>query len=119
LRRAVDRARGKQLTPEYADAAELHGVGRHKQGYTVPLVVREARILFRALADCVQQNLLAIQMSHLITDMVNVWETVTNELEISVKAFVAATSDSPAEEKPAAQASRAPKAPRVGRSKAG
>jgi hypothetical protein len=56
-------------------------------------VVREAKILFRALADCVQQNLLAIQVSYLIPDMVNVWETVTNELEISVKAFVAATSD--------------------------
>ena len=52
------------------------------------------RYYLRALADCVQQNLLAIQVSYLIPDMVNVWETVVTELEISVKAFVAGTRDS-------------------------
>jgi ActR/RegA family two-component response regulator len=116
LRQAVEKARGKQLTPEFTEAAQLHGVVRRKQGYTVPLMVREAKILFRALADCVQQNLLAIQVSYLIPDMVSVWEAVTNELEISVRAFGAATSDSPAAEKPAAEVSRARKAPRAARS---
>ena len=111
LQRAIDRARGKHITPEYTDAAKLHGAIRRKQGYTVPLVVREAKILFRAIGDCVQQNLLAIQMSHLIADMVNVWETVTNELEISLKAFVSASGGSRAGEKPAAE-DRARKTPR-------
>jgi ActR/RegA family two-component response regulator len=115
LQQALERARGKQLTPEHTDAAQLHGAFRRRQGYTVPLVVREAKILFRALADCVQQNLLAIQVSYLIPDMVNVWDTVTNELEISVKAFVAATSDSRADEKTGVGSPRARKARRVGR----
>ena len=93
LQQSLERARGRQLTAEDTDAAQLHGTIRRKQGYTIPLVVREAKILLRLLADCVQQNLLAIQVSYLIPDMVNVWETVVTELEISVKAFVAGTGD--------------------------
>ena len=115
LQQALEKARGRQLTPEFTDAAELHGALRRKQGYTVPLVVREAKILFRALADCVQQNLLAIQVSYLIPDVVNVWETVTNELEISVKSFVAPAGDSRAAHKREPDAARARKAPRAGR----
>jgi ActR/RegA family two-component response regulator len=116
LQQALERARGKQLTPEHTDAAQLHGAIRRKQGYSVPLVVREAKLLFRALADCVQQNLLAIQVSYLIPDMVNVWDTIANELEISVKAFMSTPSDSRVGEKPAPEASQTRKAPRVGRS---
>ena len=94
LQQSLERARGRQLTPEDKDAAELHGAVRRKQGYSIPLVVREAKILLRVLADCVQQNLLAIQVSYLIPDLVNVWETVASELEISLKAFVAGASNS-------------------------
>jgi len=115
LQQSLERARGRQLTPEDTDAAELHGAVRRKQGYSIPLVVREAKILLRVLADCVQQNLLAIQVSYLIPDMVNVWETIATELEISVKAFVAGTSDSQAGHEESANASRARKAPRASR----
>ncbi|HXF14092.1 MAG TPA: response regulator [Terriglobales bacterium] len=96
LKQALARAHGRQITPADTDAAQLHGEARRKQGYSVPLVVREAKILLRSIADCVQQNLLAIQVSYLIPDMVNVWETVTTELEISVKAFVRTSGDSQA-----------------------
>lgn len=116
LQQSLERARGRQLTPEDRDAAELHGAVRRKQGYSIPLVVREAKILLRVVADCVQQNLLAIQVSYLIPDMVNVWETITTELEISVKAFVAGTRDSYAGDEHSANASRARKAPRESRS---
>jgi len=116
LQQSLERARGRQLTPEDTDAAKLHGAVRRKQGYSIPLVVREAKILLRVLADCVQQNLLAIQVSYLIPDMVNVWETVASELEISVKAFVAGTRDSHAGHEYSANASRTRKVPRASRS---
>lgn len=111
LQQALDRARGKQPTPTDSDAAQLHGVTRRKQGYSIPLVVRESKILLRAIADCVQQNLLAIQVSYLIPDMVNVWETVVIELENSIKAFEAGTKGSQAGEYRSA-APRTRKAPR-------
>ena len=100
LQQALDKARGKQLTPEDTDAAQLHGGIRRKQGYSIPLVVRESKLLLRAIADCVQQNLLAIQMSYLIPDMVNVWETVMIELENSIKAFQAGVKESEGGEYP-------------------
>jgi ActR/RegA family two-component response regulator len=115
LQQSLERARGRQLTPEDTDAAELHGAVRRKQGYSIPLVVREAKILLRVLADCVQQNLLAIQVSYLIPDLVKVWETIATELEISVKAFVAGTRDSQAGHEESANTSRARKAPRASR----
>jgi ActR/RegA family two-component response regulator len=115
LRQSLQRARGKQLTQEDTDAAELHGAVRRKQGYSVPLVVREAKILLRAIADCVQENLLAIQVSYLIPDMVDVWQTVTTELEISAKAFVAGSSASRPGHGNFAGMSRARKAPRSSR----
>ncbi len=106
LQQSVERARGRQLTSEDSDAAQLHGAIRRRQGYSVPLVVREAKMLLRALADCVQQNLLAIQVSYLIPDMVNVWETVVTELETSVKAFDAGTTDPGAAHDRSANSSR-------------
>jgi ActR/RegA family two-component response regulator len=111
LRQAIGRAHGRQLAAEDTDAAQLHGRVRRQQGYSIPLVVREARILLRAIADCVQQNLLAIEVSYLVPDMVNIWQTIATELEISVKSFVADISNSHS-----TGTSRTPKAPRASRS---
>jgi ActR/RegA family two-component response regulator len=116
LQQALERARGRQLTPEDTAAAQLHGALRRKQGYSTALVVREAKILLRAIADCVQENLLAIQVSYLIPDMINVWETVATELEISIKAFVVGASGSNSGNDHSAGASRARKARRSSRS---
>jgi DNA-binding NtrC family response regulator len=88
LEEALTGARGRKLTPKDARAAALHGTTRRKQGYTVPLVIRESKLLLRVLAECVQQNLLAIEVSHLIPDIVDVWETIQTELEISAQAFL-------------------------------
>jgi ActR/RegA family two-component response regulator len=94
MQEALERARGRQLTPEDTDAAALHGKIRRTQGYTAPLIVREAKLLLRSIADCVQQNLLSIQVSYVIPDMTKVWETVQTELEISVRAFLDAANGS-------------------------
>jgi ActR/RegA family two-component response regulator len=116
LLQALGRAHGRPLTAEDTDAAQLHGALRRKQGYSIPLVVREAKILLRAIADCVQENLLAIQVSYLIPDMINMWETVATELEISVKAFVPGANNSHTGDGHPADASRARKVPRASRS---
>ena len=78
-------------------------------------ICRLAEKMLRAIADCVQENLLAIQVSYLIPDMINVWETVATELEISIKAFVTDTSDSHAGVNRSAGTSRGRKAPRASR----
>jgi CheY-like chemotaxis protein len=94
LKEAVQRARGRDVSPEEADAAALHGITRRKQGYTIPLLVREAKLLLRVIAECVQHNLLAIQVSNLIPDLMRVWDIVETELEFSMRAFLEASTDS-------------------------
>ena len=96
LQESLERARGRLLTTEDTDAAVRHGNIRRKQGYTAPLVVREAKLLLQSLAECVQQNLLAIQVSYLIPDMVKAWETIETELEVAVMAFLDAAPESKA-----------------------
>ncbi len=93
LRESLERARGRLRTPEDIDSASVHGKIRFQQGYPVALLVREAKLLLLSLAECVQQNLLAIQVSYLIPDMVKVWETLVTELEVSVRAFLDAADE--------------------------
>ena len=69
-------------------AARDHGVMRRKQGYTVPLLIRETRLLHDVIANCMQQNLLVIEISHLIPDMLIIHQTIQKLLEESVIAFL-------------------------------
>jgi DNA-binding response OmpR family regulator len=69
-------------------AARDHGIMRRKQGYTVPLLIRETRLLHDVIANCMQQNLLVIEISHLIPDMLIIHQTIQKLLEESVIAFL-------------------------------
>lgn len=88
LQEVLEFVRGRAISEDDAHAAAFHGTMRQRQSYTAPLVVREAKLLLRVLAECVQRNLLSIQISNLISDMAKVWETIETELEISVRAFL-------------------------------
>ena len=94
LRKAVARLRGVETTSEDARAAALHGVLRLQQGYEAPLIAREAKLLLQVLDECVQQNLLAIQVSNLIPDMSKVWTTIGTDLETSLRAYLQSKQDS-------------------------
>jgi len=69
-------------------AARDHGIMRRKQSYTVPLLIRETRLLHDVIANCMQQNLLAVEISHLIPDMLIIHQTIQKLLEESVIAFL-------------------------------
>ena len=63
---------GDKLAEKETTAARDHGIMRRKQGYTVPLLVRETRLLEDVVATCIQDNLLSVQVSYLIPDMISV-----------------------------------------------
>ncbi len=88
LDESLSRARGGELTIGDARAAVEHGRARRKQGYSVPLLIREAKILQVMVGNCVQQKLLEVEVSHLVPDMVRIDETIQTELEASVRAFL-------------------------------
>lgn len=82
--------RGEVISASDRKTAREHGALRRREGYAVPLLIREARLLHDAIARCVQSNLLAIQISHLISDLISIHETKQILLEEEVSAFLRA-----------------------------
>ena len=81
-------SRGEKIPEMDLSAARDHGIIRRKQGFTVPLLLRETRLLHDCIADCMQKNLLSIQISYLIPDMIRIHQTVQMLLEESMVAFL-------------------------------
>jgi len=81
-------AREGTMHDEDKEASALHGTLRRKQGYTVPLLIREAMMLKRIVAGCVQEHLLEIDISYLVSDMIAAFGTIDILLEESVEAFL-------------------------------
>ena len=90
LEAALKVSHGNTVTEADRRAARAHGATRKKQGYTVPLVIRESRLLHDAIASCLQMNLLAVQISYLIMDLISIQSTKQALLEESVDAFLTA-----------------------------
>ena len=68
-------------------AAEEHGKARNRQGYSIPQIVLEARILQHTITSTVQANLLGVELSTLIADLVEIGESLASMLEVSVRAY--------------------------------
>jgi DNA-binding response OmpR family regulator len=69
------------------DAAEKHGRMRYRQGYSIPQIVSEARLLQRVLTNTVQANLLGVDLSSLVPDLVEIGESLATLLELSIRAY--------------------------------
>lgn len=76
-----------QLPPESFSTAAVHGADRARQGYTIPMLVTETRILNRMIASVLQEELLNIDMSTLISDALRVGEYLQVSLEEAIRAF--------------------------------
>ena len=81
-------SKGEDIPEIDLNAARDHGIIRRKQGFTVPLLLRETRLLYGEIANCMQKNLLLIQISYLIPDMIRIHQTIQMLLEESVSAFL-------------------------------
>ena len=89
LEEAIGHGRDKYIGVARQQAAEQHGTLRYHQGYSVPMLITEARLLQNLIAECVQRNFLVIDLSYLMPDMMKMTDTISMELEQSVRAFAA------------------------------
>ena len=64
-----------------------HGESRAKLGYSTPLLVSEARILNKVIAQVIQEKLLEIDLSTLVADVLKIGEHLGTSLEESFSAF--------------------------------
>ena len=69
-------------------AAADHGVLRHQQGYTIPMLLVEASILEKTIAGLLQERLLFIDVSTLIPDMHQMSEAINSAVETSVRTYL-------------------------------
>lgn len=70
-----------------ADIGEAHGRNRARQGYSIPLVVVEMRLLQRVISFVLQRNLIRMDLSTVIADMMEAGEGLQEELEFSIRGF--------------------------------
>jgi ActR/RegA family two-component response regulator len=68
-------------------AAAVHGKERARQGYTIPLIVIEVRLLQRVLSYVLQRNLIRMDLSTVIGDMMQVGESLQEQLEYSIRGY--------------------------------
>ena len=77
------------LSDAMTESARKHGRTRYEQGYTIPQVVAEARVLQQVLSSGIQRDLLSLDLSALVPDTFRIGEFVEAALETSVRAYQA------------------------------
>jgi len=69
-------------------AAGDHGDMRREQGYTVPMVVEESRILQVSIFTTLQRNLRSVDFSKVLLDVVTIADEVDSQLKQTLISFV-------------------------------
>ncbi|HEX2327969.1 MAG TPA: response regulator [Candidatus Angelobacter sp.] len=72
---------------------EQHGRRRAEQGYSIHLVVVEMRILQRVISSVLQHNLIRMDLSTVISDMLELGEGLHEHLEHSIRSFQKASRE--------------------------
>ena len=81
-------AKGSRTSPESHGAAAQHGEARAKQGYTIPMLLREARALHKILGLFVQEHQSELAVNHLVSDMTRLYESIDLLAEESAQSFL-------------------------------
>jgi DNA-binding response OmpR family regulator len=88
-----DLVRRLRLTPDakapISSAAREHGALRHRQGYTVAMVVEESRILQVSIFHTLQHNLGTVDFSTVLLDVMAIADEVDSQLKQAVLGFMA------------------------------
>ena len=80
-----------QLSAAMVELSRQHGLRRHAQGYSAPMLVEEHRYFCTAILDCIQENLLVIDLSQLIPDVKLLTDTLSAMLAEAVRAHTELT----------------------------
>ncbi len=75
-------------TPRVLAAGATHGETRRQQGYRLPMLVDDTRILDSAIYDVVQNNLMRLDLSTLIPDLSRLNDTLEAQLQEALQAFL-------------------------------
>jgi PAS domain S-box-containing protein len=77
------------LSNEIIESARKHGKTRYQQGYTIPQVLYEARVLQQVISETIRENLFNVDLSTLVEDILQIGETLQGAAEISIRVYQA------------------------------
>lgn len=87
-----DLVRRLRLPPDakapISQAAYEHGILRRKQGYTVPMVVEESRILQVSIFNTLQNNLSSVDFGTVLLDVMTIADEVDSQLKQAMLGFM-------------------------------
>lgn len=69
-------------------AARDHGDMSREQGYTVPMVIEESRILQVSIFSTLQRNLRGVDFSKVLLDVVTIADEVDSQLKQAMISFI-------------------------------
>jgi DNA-binding response OmpR family regulator len=70
-----------------SSAAREHGILRRKQGYTVPMLVEESRILQVSIFNTLQNNLASVDFSTVLLDVMTIADEVDSQLKQAMRGY--------------------------------
>jgi CheY-like chemotaxis protein len=78
-------------TKQVSEAAVEHGRIRSSQGYSIPMIVEESRILQVSIFHTLQRNLNTVNFSLLLTDVMTIADECDSQLKQALTSFMAQT----------------------------
>ncbi len=75
-------------TKAVSEAAVLHGRVRQSQGYTVPMLIEESRVLQVSIFETLQNNLTTVDFSLLLLDVMTIADEVDSQLKQTITSFM-------------------------------
>jgi ActR/RegA family two-component response regulator len=79
-------------TEKASEGAALHGRARHSQGYTIPMIIEESRMLQVSIFHTLQANLNVVDFSRLLIDVM----TIADEVDLQLKQTIIGFTESAA-----------------------
>jgi DNA-binding response OmpR family regulator len=83
-------------TKAVSKAAVEHGKVRQSQGYSIPMMVEESRILQVSIFQTLQNNLSTVDFSLLLVDVMAIADEVDSQLKQTISSFMGRAAESPA-----------------------
>jgi DNA-binding response OmpR family regulator len=95
LQEVVERLRKRRAlgTKAVSEGAALHGNIRKSQGYSVPMLIEESRILQVSIFETLQKNLATVDFSSLLLDVMTIADEVDSQLKQTIRSFMAFTPE--------------------------
>jgi DNA-binding response OmpR family regulator len=74
-------------TKQVSEGAVKHGTIRREQGYSIPMMVEESRILQVSIFNTLQSNLKVVDLSFLLLDLMTIADEVDSQLKHTIVSF--------------------------------